>query len=178
VIGTLCYQLAQFQPDIRVAVSTRIREDPKLPTSPVFSSQFNELLLQPLRSIPSLESGGPVVVIIDALDECGDVTSRRSLLDVLSTELTKLPSAFRILITSRKEPNISSALSGPNIVSRPLAAAGNDEIESFFRDSLDKTTKRFDLSPNWLNADVIPQLTRLSEGLWILGLHSHQVHLK
>jgi hypothetical protein len=167
VIGTLCYQLARFQPDIGAAVSQRIRDNPKLPTFPI-SSQFNQLLLEPLLSIPSLESGGPMIIILDPLDECGDAESSRTLLQVLSSGFAKLPPVFRILVTSRKEFDITSALSSqPNIDPRPLAAAGNDDIEHFFHHSLADTTIRFDLAPGWLDVNVIPQLTRLSEGLWI-----------
>jgi hypothetical protein len=109
-----------------------------------------------------------MIIILDALDECGDAESRRTLLQVLSSGLAKLPPDFRILVTSRKEFDITSALSPqPNIDPRPLAAAGNDDIEHFFRHSLADTTIRFDLRPDWLNVNVIPQLTRLSEGLWI-----------
>ena len=44
---------------------------------------------------------------MDALDECGDATSRVDLLKLLSSgEFSKLPQNIRILITSRPEKDI------------------------------------------------------------------------
>ncbi|KAF7975358.1 hypothetical protein HWV62_9675 [Athelia sp. TMB] len=53
---------------------------------------------------------GPIIIVMDALDKCGDVSSRQKLLDLLSNDFSKLPPQFRILITSRPEHDIKCAL--------------------------------------------------------------------
>jgi hypothetical protein len=58
-----------------------------------------------------MHTHGPVIIILDALDECGDPVSRKSLLSLLAQELTKLPPFFRFLITNRREADIDAALS-------------------------------------------------------------------
>lgn len=50
-----------------------------------------------------------VVVILDALDECGTPAKRQSLLNILS-ELTKDVPSLRFIITSQPERGISGAL--------------------------------------------------------------------
>ena len=58
---------------------------------------------------------GPIVIIIDALDESGDADSRRVLLRILgNTEnrVTDLPPNLRILLTSRPLQDIHAALNG------------------------------------------------------------------
>ncbi|KIN99928.1 hypothetical protein M404DRAFT_1004236, partial [Pisolithus tinctorius Marx 270] len=54
---------------------------------------------------------GNVVVVIDALDESGTEMSRRRILSLLtSTEAARLPANFRILLTSRPLPDIEYVL--------------------------------------------------------------------
>ncbi|EJD05297.1 WD40 repeat-like protein [Fomitiporia mediterranea MF3/22] len=55
---------------------------------------------------------GPVVIVLDALDECGTEKTRRSLMESFWKALPELPKNFRFLITSRKEPDINRAFSG------------------------------------------------------------------
>ncbi|EJC98362.1 uncharacterized protein FOMMEDRAFT_161729 [Fomitiporia mediterranea MF3/22] len=60
---------------------------------------------------------GPVIIVLDALDECGSEATRRTLLECLRKGLPSLPKRFRFLITSRKELDISRVLSSlPNCI--------------------------------------------------------------
>ncbi|KIJ46218.1 hypothetical protein M422DRAFT_165567 [Sphaerobolus stellatus SS14] len=52
---------------------------------------------------------GPVLLVIDALDESGDDDSRQSLLHFLTEHAAWLPSNFRIIVTSRPERDINEA---------------------------------------------------------------------
>ena len=52
---------------------------------------------------------GPLVIVIDALDESGDAQAREDLLRELASKTKALPSNFRILITFRPEPDIMRA---------------------------------------------------------------------
>ena len=70
--------------------------------------QWQRLVLAPLRnSSPHL---GPVVLVIDALDECGAAASLESILRVLAEESTQLPPNVRVLVTSRPTSDIHAAL--------------------------------------------------------------------
>ncbi|KAF8134166.1 hypothetical protein K438DRAFT_1947590 [Mycena galopus ATCC 62051] len=105
VIQTLAYLLAQSNPCIGAAISTVIQDHPDI-VNAMIQTQFKTLLFDPLNSVED-SIQGPIVIILDALDECGDATSRALLLSVLSAELLKLPPVFRFLITSREEKDIS-----------------------------------------------------------------------
>ncbi|KIJ46212.1 hypothetical protein M422DRAFT_250250, partial [Sphaerobolus stellatus SS14] len=52
---------------------------------------------------------GPVLIVIDALDESGNINSRKSLLHFLTEHATQLPPNFRIIVTSRPERDINKA---------------------------------------------------------------------
>ncbi|KAF7967840.1 hypothetical protein HWV62_32914 [Athelia sp. TMB] len=109
VISTLAFQLAQQNAAIRSAVSLALDKRPGLVSDPL-GAQFQSLLVEPLTAAAA-EIEGPIIVVLDALDECGDARSRRILLELLSKDLTKLlPGQLRILITSRPEHDISCAL--------------------------------------------------------------------
>lgn len=98
-IRTMAYQLARFDSRIAERVTATLQSTDINSVS--LEDQF-ELLIQ--RSFA--ESGelfhGPVVLILDALDECGDAPLRKDLLQLLS-QLPKLPRNVRVLITSRPE---------------------------------------------------------------------------
>ncbi|KAJ7791472.1 hypothetical protein B0H14DRAFT_3500386 [Mycena olivaceomarginata] len=108
-------------------VSAAIGHDPGVITSRI-EEQFKTLLLDPLTSSRS-QMQGPTIVVIDALDECGDLQERTKLVSLLATEFPKLPAMFRFLITSRPDSDIADAFNNqPAIRSYPLDIASQSNI--------------------------------------------------
>jgi len=144
VIRTLSYKLASFHPAIRAAICAQIESDPGITEAPI-RTQLSKLILEPLCSLPVLHDEGPIIIILDAFDECGDSTSRRSLLMLLAQELEKFPSAFRFVITSRREPDIESALSHCS------NDANSSDIYIYLRHhmSLIRKDPMFELASDW-----------------------------
>ncbi|KAJ7847238.1 hypothetical protein B0H14DRAFT_3676577 [Mycena olivaceomarginata] len=105
VIRTIAYQLANRNPDIRAAVCQAIRHDQQVATATI-DTQFTKLLLEPLKAAQAHISG-PIIIVMDALDECGDAESRGALVSLLSKEFHGLPPVFRFLITSRPDSDIA-----------------------------------------------------------------------
>ena len=91
----------------------------------------------PLSQTQEFSEQGPVVVVLDALDECGSAKTRKVLLDLLAQEHRKLPSNIRIIITSRAEHDIQKFLgSQTNVAIRELELAGSanmKDIELYLR---------------------------------------------
>jgi hypothetical protein len=168
VIHALSYQLAQFHPLIKEAIIQRLLDNPGVTNAPL-SVQFEELLRRPMESVRILASEGPIVVVIDGLDECGDAASRVPLLQVLSTELANLPPYFRFLITSRNVHNVNSSLSQRTFEPRLLNMASNEDIMRYLQHSLNpimvKTLsgRRLD---EWLD-NTVSQFVGLAEGSFI-----------
>ncbi len=104
-----------------------------------YATLFKSLILEPLKDLHIV---GPILVVIDALDESGDATGRMGLHTFLAKNLVRLPSNFRVLITSRPEDGIESALVGaPSVTIRhmndsELAAKTHDDILTFLRERL------------------------------------------
>jgi ABC-type dipeptide/oligopeptide/nickel transport system ATPase subunit len=165
VIRILAYSLAQSNPHIASAIAAAVQRDPSVASAPI-RTQFKELLLDPLQSVePSIH--GPIVIILDALDECGDPTSRAALLSVLSVELPKLPRLFRFLITSCAEKDIADEFQ-TRFASKQLdVSSGTGDITLFIRNQMDRIRVREDLGPTWPGESNVRQLVDLSGGLFI-----------
>ena len=103
LFSTVARDLADFDQGIRRALHEVVKDNKALRVTSKVSQQFDNLLIKPLEK---LTIAGPLVIVIDALDECGDAKTRRDLLRDLAHKTRALPTNFRILLTSRPEADI------------------------------------------------------------------------
>ncbi|KAI0263042.1 hypothetical protein BC834DRAFT_998359 [Gloeopeniophorella convolvens] len=124
-----------------------------------YGTLFECLLEKPLSKAHLI---GPVFVVIDALDESGDATGDDGLHSFLASHISKLPSNFRFLISSRPESDIERAFTGAASVrflrmdDSELSKKTGDDIRSFFRSSL----------PEFIFNNHGDELTKKAEGLF------------
>ena len=128
VVPTIARDLAVWDLRLKPILADALALDPSLGSTPDVIQQWQKLILEPLSRLKGAMVGN-VVVVIDALDESGDDTTRQHILRLLtSPEAGKLPSNLRILLTSRPEVDIRRGLnSACHIKSRSL-----DEIPTQF----------------------------------------------
>ncbi|PSR79901.1 hypothetical protein PHLCEN_2v6853, partial [Hermanssonia centrifuga] len=108
---TIARDLADFDDNFRRALCDSVGNKKALQTTTSLELQFQHFIKNPMASISR-----PILVVIDALDECGDAkdrTQRAALLKLLATP-GKLPLNLRFLITSRPESDICSHFEDPN----------------------------------------------------------------
>ncbi|KIM86959.1 hypothetical protein PILCRDRAFT_293290 [Piloderma croceum F 1598] len=174
VIRTMAYFLASSDPQIQSAICAAIEKNTTIALAPI-GLQFTKLLLEPLASIGTQPMRGPIIIVIDALDQCGDTKSRKNLLGLLPRGLAKLPSMFRFLITSREESDINAALVGqPHIAKHELSittSSNADDILLYLRNEM-ATIRRQSiynqiLSSDWPGETIVRDLARRSGGLFI-----------
>jgi hypothetical protein len=143
---TLTHNLCNKYPAFRVALSKVIDNNPGLVEMQAYTTLFESLLRDPLKDVCFV---GPVFIVIDALDESEDASEirRRDTLafhDFLATRLGELPSNFRILITSRPEPDLEKAFSESSFVRRmymndsKLTAGLDGDMLTYMRTKLSK----------------------------------------
>ena len=172
VIRTLSYKLAYFDPAIKTAVSEQIERSFGI-TEAATHAQFVKLLKEPLASLHGLDNQGPIIIILDAFDECGDPASRKGLLSLFAQEWAKLPSVFRFLITSRRIPDIETAISNrPNIMVKELDIvnhANEVDISSYLHYHMAsfRQDPMFQLTSDWPGEEKIQNLVQSSAGLFI-----------
>jgi hypothetical protein len=137
---TLAHDLSDRYPSFKAALGRIIQDDSSLRLrTRDYPTLLESLILKPLEDLHII---GPILVVIDALDESGDTTGRNGLHAFLAKNLSKLPPNFRVLITSRPEDGIQSAFDGApsaRIIymdDSQLAARSDDDILSFLQDLL------------------------------------------
>ncbi|OJA08875.1 hypothetical protein AZE42_01734 [Rhizopogon vesiculosus] len=175
VIRTLAFQLGEFDHRLGAAISNVIESTPSIRQSPL-RQQFHKLLVQPLSEIAVWSQEGPVIVIIDALDECGRVGEREDLLDVLALESVKLPSTIRIVVVSRTEVDIQDALGArKHICSIPIdinSPANDKDIHLYLHHRLQhirSKNKYLSLPQDWPGHDAMDALVARACGLFVWG---------
>jgi hypothetical protein len=173
LIRTLAYQLGTFDSRIGDAISIAITNNLGLIQSP-FRVQFLKLLVEPVSSVLALRNEGPIVIVVDALDECGDLATRKLMLEVIANESAKLPSIFRIFITSRAEYDITRAFDPQHhILARELDIASSttaSDISKFLQHHMAIIRTRnlhLKLGADWPGDEVIRKLTDRASGLFI-----------
>ena len=161
---TIARDLADCDPMLKRALAGVLASDHSLKTTADVMQQWQKLILYPLSKLPS-PIIGPVVIIIDALDESGTEASRRNILRLLaSTETINLPANFRILLTSRPLPDIYHALDdAKHVIAKSIddivAASTYRDISLYISDELRDLSKDF-------REEQIATLARKSDGLF------------
>ncbi|KAI8812784.1 hypothetical protein BJ742DRAFT_552999 [Cladochytrium replicatum] len=108
LLQTLSFSLACWNSSYGRQLLAVQKRDPDIINQAV-PQLFKELILQPLLAISSTNPKH-VVLIIDALDECGDFGNRGDILNIFGIECGHLPSFVKLVITSRPEADIKKAL--------------------------------------------------------------------
>jgi hypothetical protein len=134
---TLARHLADRYPPFKIALGRVLKNNTDLQGGTRdYGTLFDSLILEPLHSLHIV---GIILVVIDALDESEDTTG---LPGFLAENLNKLPSNFRVVITSRPEHAIVSVLVEARSVKirymddPELAAETQKDIRNFLRGKL------------------------------------------
>src|SRR5258708_1642287 len=107
-IPTIAHQLAQSYPEVRLGIIQVIQEDPDI-VNKSSATQLEQLILNPLRNITSPK---PVLLVVDALDECDNSgNAAAKLFKIIVACCTEAPS-LRLLVTSWPETYIQSIFMG------------------------------------------------------------------
>jgi hypothetical protein len=165
LFSTTSHNLASFDKHWHNALGNIINGNKSLSTTGSVQRQFDELLLKPAQS---LQVFGPIVIIIDALDECGDASSRETLLSLLAINTSALPGNFRIIVTSRPDKDIVDAFQKrPHFYYKDMDGidkeATNHDIYKFVRAQLSTITL---LDQQWPEQAWCQLLANKAEGLF------------
>ena len=168
VIRTLAHQLASSDPEIGTAIRTVLERNSNVLALPL-ALQFQKLICDPLSTLG--KSSRPIVVVLDALDECGSTAMRASLMDVLASHL---PSSTRTIITSRAEIDIRNEFgSQDHILAYELditSAANSNDILSYFQSrmfSICTQKKHLRLEIGWPGEEAFHKLVQRASGLFV-----------
>ncbi|KAK6531042.1 hypothetical protein TWF281_007869 [Arthrobotrys megalospora] len=179
---TIAGQLLRRIPDLALGVRAAIQEQPKIAEKSI-NEQFERLIFQPLSQLKQATIS-PLVLVIDALDECEGERSVREIIHLLSKMRELTTAHIRIFLTSR--PELSTRLGFGNISPDahedlvlqdiPRATVEHD-ISAFLKDGFAKIrseynqahSPEFSLSPDWPGDESIQALTKTTVPLFIFA---------
>ena len=170
VISTLATHLAHSDYEIRSEICAAVRARPGV-IDGALEDQLKYLVLDPLKNVAQ-KLTNPVFIIMDALDQYGDMIERRKMLSLISTNFTELPPQFRFLITSRREPDIEHAFSqNPKIKALSLehVEPGDrlEHIRIYVTHEMSHIRALHRLNSTWPGNENIEMMVLKSEGLFI-----------
>ena len=163
VLPTLISKLAAIWSPYSALVAKALQDDPHLNPK----STNGKLLLGALWALKRPPSC-TLVLVIDAFDECGDDTTRESLLESL-LEACSLVNWLKVFITSRLEQDIQSFLEANECTVQDLAEddqTGKD-ILYFAQERMQLVAKTRKRQQGWPGEARLGQMTERSHGLFI-----------
>ncbi|EIN05908.1 hypothetical protein PUNSTDRAFT_74221, partial [Punctularia strigosozonata HHB-11173 SS5] len=160
---TLAIGLADLDSEWRKVLCEAVKNDSDLRSTHSLQLQFENILLGPAKAIAD-RIVGPIVIILDALDESGG--ERSELLKYIS-RLAELPRNFRILVTSRPEQDIRESLAALNCVVRQDIAedqydTADDDI-SLLVDKRLSEWSQIGKDSRWQRDTMVPQIVQAAE---------------
>ncbi|KAI0346188.1 WD40 repeat-like protein [Trametopsis cervina] len=160
-LSTIARSFAEVDSGWRNALVETIKSDKDLRTTRSPRQQLEEFILKPAQK---LQFVGPIIVVIDALDEVAD-EERKPLLDCLSRLATDttLPDNIRFFITSRPDPTILNVLYGKAHIQHMdiLSANAEGDIHRFIEHELLATP--LDAEEDTIRSEWVPYLVEQAE---------------
>jgi hypothetical protein len=170
IVTTIACDLADDNLFLRREIAHVIQNDNELRHTQDIIRQWQKLIVEPIdKTSPTVTQ--PILIVIDALDESGAARSREQILQLLagtsgtsSSQLTKFPSYFRILVTSRLLRDIHDTLHGlPHVLHVSMddisSAAAEHDIQLYLSNKLAGVSAD-------LKATDINMLAQKSDGLF------------
>ena len=168
---TLAYQLARAQSSLTADIYKAVCDDPHI-GSRTLRDQWQHLILGPLSQLKDqLE---PMIVVIDALDECDDEEDAESILELLSQAKTLSSVRLLVFVTSRPETPIRHGFHAtPGDIHRDFVlhhisdSVVSRDISVFLRHEFGMIRTRRGLPKEWPTEENLGLLVRNASGLFI-----------
>lgn len=172
VFSTIARDIADKFPLFKVSLVNIVDKERSIRLTKQPGEQFQSFIVEPSKALADSEafSVGPVLIVIDALDEC-PAESKDDFIQTLVDDLSHLPPNFRLIITSRPE-DVQGLLESGFVHHVDLDRIGPTEVEAdirlFVRDRLAKVAQRLD-NPRQRphHGDWLERLVQRSEKLFI-----------
>lgn len=176
-VTTLARQISRIDPRYHRALGQALETNPDI-VKDTLKLQIQALIIQPLRALysaPTTPSSSPLMVLVfDALDECGAPNDLEIVLELLAT-LDSLPQNFHIFFSSRPQLAIFGRFSFLQTVliedldDKSYEASANEDIFQFVQARFSNLVL-VDRDPSWPPRDAeVRHFAGLSQGLFELA---------
>ncbi|KAG9081722.1 POC1 centriolar protein A, partial [Ceratobasidium sp. 392] len=173
LFATMSADICRLDSHVAEAVIAAIEKDWSLPSAPI-ARQFEELVLKPFQKC---RIAGPVVIVIDALDEAWD----DCFVNILRRGARNLPSTFRLFLTSRMQPELASLCRQPHVTRINLDITTQPnllDISKFVKHKLSQLIDERDLEDDWPGEDLTLRFVEKAGGLfqWVATVCDYLRH--
>lgn len=171
---SIALQLANQSNTLRRHIGEAISRDRTI-ASKGLRDQWAHLIIQPLSKLGANQFHLPLIIVVDALDECDDDNNIRAILSCFVDLKNLVTTRLYICITSRPETPIRLGFRAmPEIVYHDFIlhnvprAIVDEDISLYFRDKFKELRDVFeDVPAGWPGDDNINLLVQKAEGLFI-----------
>lgn len=152
-------------PEVKESVLHSIKENEDIAQARL-QEQFLTLIVNSLKELKNTTS--PVLLVIDALDECESTESAVKFVNLIGQYLPSLPRNVKVLLTTRPEAPLLRALEPRLWNAEDLDSAANvdDDIAEFLKLGFLKVKREYNFEEDWLPPDNLQALVRMSQGLF------------
>ncbi|SJL09132.1 uncharacterized protein ARMOST_12508 [Armillaria ostoyae] len=168
LIPSIAHSLGMFDKRMGDAIAEALDTSRAAVRMPASRTQFRFLVQEPLETIQELRDEGPLVVIIDGLDESSDVS--KDLLEVLADGFGPELPFMRLIVSSRPEEKISRVFKDHKHVRHfPLDTSSytmERDLQYFIQKKFDSITDKSAWDKH-NEQDVVTQLAHRANGLFI-----------
>jgi NACHT domain len=170
-VGTVATQLASQWPAFERALQGAISGNKEIVRKRQ-QDQWKILILEPLLKILSEASSPQVLLVVDAVDECGTSVDMEHVVKLLLNIQGMRSTSFRIFVTSRPEISIGDGFAGhkrhiPFVLHNIEQSIVNVDLSVFFQHHFAEICRRRRLRGDWPGDSVIYQLVEMSGTLFI-----------
>jgi hypothetical protein len=172
---TIALQLASSINRAKRSIYQAITDNPLLPEE-ILRNQFQKLIIEPLMEVETSYTA-PLVIVVDALDECDDDTLVGEIISLFTRALRDGHLHLRLLITSRPQMHIESKMTDPDISPSIYSCRLQDfradiDIRTFLRESFSEIYRKSqhfmtDVELPWPSKNAIDDLVQQASGLFI-----------
>lgn len=164
-VGTIASQLAKRCDAFKSSLVKIISNDDGI-TDRMFSDQWDELVLNPLRTLKANSFRAPLLIVIDALDECekGDAIK---VLGLLSSFECLSGFTRRVFITSRPEISLQGSMHHGLVLDDISRTDVDNDIFLALKKNLADIERERQFTQNWPGDEIIKKLVERAAGLFL-----------
>jgi len=170
---SIAAQLASKSSSLKRSICEAIAEHSDV-ANQALRDQWNQLILQPLSKLEPNSLQSPLLIVIDALDECEGENNIRMILQLLAEARAPRTVQLRIFLTSRPEIPIHFGFhTMPRILCYDLVlhdisrAVVDNDISIFFEQNFGIIRRECSLPADWPGKQTITHLVQSAGGLFI-----------
>ncbi|KAN0087267.1 Quinonprotein alcohol dehydrogenase-like superfamily [Elaphomyces granulatus] len=171
--ATIATQLAYISPELRELISHAVVSNPGIHNLLLYD-QWKKLILQPLSQLEQTTFSLPLVIVVDALDECDDEDDVPILIQCLAAVTTVEGIELRVFATSRPDQPINlgfddiSREAYQDIILHDIEQSIVDhDLTVYYKNKLVDIARRYGVGRDLQSDDNVKCLVEKSHGLFI-----------